>query len=119
MDSDNATLKDCEAENKCITVPTVTQSFIRKQLSNSSPAWVAHDDNSYSTLTQGASYEYLTINKLVSLPKLNISAVRAYYYKKDSGKKCSTTNLPKESNGCINKLMYDNLYKVLTTLKQT
>lgn len=120
MDTINANKKVCVTVKNCQTIKAVTADFIQQQLQKQVIRTVTSDKNGYAimyTASKNSSTYNLSVFRMIDLSSLNISAAVGSF-SKVSKVSCSTTQLASTQNGCINQEDYNNVVKLLSSIKK-
>ena len=113
-----------QVDPDCPAPSTLTKATISKRLSQDKKGLAAYDNDSYAILLTDPQYglaSMVNIFQAVDLPKLNVTAVKGSYTistAANSKPNCSTSELASDAkSGCVSKQQYNDLAKLLKSIK--
>lgn len=117
------TAESCDSHGQCARDSGISDTTIKSALRNAPKnTFFSRDSDSYATLLysgQNKPIAGVSINRLVSLPKINVNAVMAIYSVLKPAASCPTNMLSNSSAGnCATKDDYQNLNKMVKGLSQ-
>jgi hypothetical protein len=123
FDSKDLKFKVCDDVDKgiCSDVIAFTESDVKATLSANKTGLLFYDSDSYTNLSseqQQNTINSLSIVRIVKLPKIQVSAVRASYILRSDAPDCLKNALsPSSANGCITKVIYDTFSRIVDSIK--
>lgn len=120
FDSADVSNKRCDPNDpkQCVTTSAFTRADINKALSAGKKGFIKSDNSSFASYKTGVGFSILDVYQIVDLPQIQATAAHATYQRFSAGQTCPQNKLVANPKvGCIGEPLYNDIHRILKSLK--